>query len=1261
MKRTSFFIVSLFIIFFVCLIFLVTTESGLGLIQKGVNRLAGGVMSIGQVQGRLLGDGTLTHIRFVSADLNVDVDRIEYSWRPKSLLKAELNIAKVVVDGVGIALKDSSEKVSTDGTIELPEVLLPFAVLLESLEVSKVRIIDTDGQELFMVDRLVASIEGNDKRLTVNKFDLQSPEIGLKLHGNIQIDSNWTMDMQGTWRLAGFEFHPMAGSLATTGPLLHPHLELGVQSPADIRIGADFVNLIENPQWTAKLKAKDVDLSNLIVDCPKIELASVEGDLAGDFENYRGRVVADGTWETLQGMHLVSELAGDHLGIDFQSLRIDSQDSSAEAMGGKISWQDIFSWNGRFLFKNFDPSVIDTELQGQLTAELVSAGDVKEDGVVASFEILHLDGLLHDHNVSAVGNVFLTETEVYTDGLNIRSGEVAGQAYIEKGSFSWAEEPSWSAKIRLDQFDPSWLYSEFPGSINGEFEGNGKLGENGLEGSLDIRKISGTLRGEKLSGGGKITFLDDTLQTTGLVLKSGLSELVVNGHAGGSLALDFSLTSPDIGSILPQGKGSILIRGSLQGKRIEPQLDAKIEGTAIRYGENSFDRVDGKIHADLKSDGRLSGSIRGEKISINGFFIDKGAVKINGTLAQHQIVVGGSGAIGTLGFKALGTYKNEWQGELADFQLDAADYGVWRQEKKAAVTIGKSAVLFEKFCLAEETSSVCLGGQLQLGKDVEWTVQGELNSLPLKWLNRLKLIDIPVSGEIQASVAAKGDSSRVLSAKAEVSVSTAEVLVDARSTEMESLSIDDSLLTMVLADGRLQTDFTIQIKNGGQVVLAAEVVNFGDFNVSPNSLPLKGNLELKEFDLAVLSPFTGYGVEPTGKVSNSFTLAGTLGQPRISGELSIPDGNIYLPYQGITLENLVLSIDAGGESAQVNGKATSGEGQVTVVGTIRYGTRGVEGALNIQGSDFLLLNLPEYVIKVNPDLQLTFSKDKSELKGTIDIPYALITPEEMSDSISASEDVIIVSGSKEERVNGWPFDLDINVRLGDDVSIDGYGLTGKMGGRLRVYTTPDNSIAGRGELDLKGGTFTLYSRSLNIKRGRVLFTGGPIDNPGVDVRAQVSVSDQEAMGEGYTVGVDISGFVQDLKYHLFSNPYMDDTEIISFMIVGHSLANSSEEEGNMLQSAAVMLGTAGSAEYGKELGNLLFIDDLHLEGSSTTESMSVVVGKRLTDKLYIGYDLNMFSQLGQFRVRYDLTRGFAVETRSSAESTGTDLIYSFER
>ncbi len=1253
--------VALLVLLFVGSVFLVATEPGLLLVRAAVNRFAGPALSIGHVEGCLLGTGTLTDIRVVSADVNIGVERVEYSWRPGSLLKAELNIANIVVSGVDIALKDNPQEGASEDTVQLPATVLPFGFLLESLELTKLRIIDTDGQDLFLVDDVAARLEGNGKRLTLAGFRLDSPEIGLTVHGNVEMDNNWTLDLQGKWRLADFGFHPASGIFQAMGTFMNPHLELKVQSPADIRIGMDLSKLLESPQWTAQLAANDVDLSLLIVDCPKIDLTSVNGDFTGTLDGYRGRVEADGAWDKLTGMRLASELAGDFAGIEFQSLRVLYQQSSVEAFGGKISWQDIFSWKGTFRLTKFDPSVIVEELPGQLTAELVSAGDVRESGVVASMQILNLDGVLRDHTISAAGNVFLTETEVRTDGLTLRSEEVAGLAHIESAHYSWANEPSWAAKLRLEHFDPSWLSADFPGSINGEFEGSGKLADSGLEGSLNIKGFSGTLRGEELSGGGQLTFSDETLQTTGLLLQSGRSKLAVNGQAGESLALDFSLSSPDIGTLLPGGKGRVVVKGSLQGRRNAPRLDARLEAAGVRYQDNSIDHLAAELHALLQGDGRFSGSIIGKQLSVAGFYLEQGNIKIDGTPAKHHILVNGSTVMGKLGLNAQGTYDNGWRGELSRFLLDAGDYGVWHQEEAATVAFSADGLLLQRFCLTDNESGVCLEGDARLGEETSWTVQGELNGLPLQWFNRLQLVDVPLSGTIQAKVAANGDSSSILAAQAEAKLLAAEISADTQETELYSLHIDKALLTVRLADRLLQTELNIRIQNGGYAGLTADVANVGDFSASLDSLPLTGKLVLQDFELAELTPFTGYGVEPAGTVNDSFTFAGSLGEPKISGKIALRDGGIYLPYQGITLENIVISIDAGEDSVLVEGKAISGPGQVTTAGTVKYGAEGLEGVLNVKGTDFLLLNLPEYIVRVNSDMQLAFTEDEIAIKGTVEVPYGLIAPEEMKDSVSASEDVIFVDGTEEERVKSWPLRLDIEVRLGDDVRIDGYGLTGRLGGQVRVYTTADNSIAGRGELDLIGGTFTFYSRSLDIKRGRVLFTGGPIDNPGVDVRAQVEVGAKEAMGEGYTVGVDISGLVQDLKYHLFSNPYMSDTEILSYMIAGTSLANTTEGEGNMLEAAAMMLGTKGSAEYTRELGNLLFIDDLHLEGSSTTEDMSVVVGKRLTEDLYIGYDLNMFSQLGQFRVRYDLSRGFYVETRSSAESTGTDLIYTFGR
>lgn len=1267
MRKILLFVLSLVLLLLAGLAVLFSTERGLLVIQSTLNRYGGAMVSVARVEGSLFGGFRLQDVRLPGKQADIAVQQVDISWRPVGLFKAELALVQMAVKDVHITLRDTPasppENVSPLGLA--PVVALPWAISLESLVVDQIRVVDSMGQELFLVDTLTASVAANSQRIAVKAFDLQGRDIGLKAHGNIEMQHNVRLDLLGNWRLAGFGFYPMAGTFSTSGPLTAPHVEIGVHSHGSIRVQGDFVDLFGAAKWTARLTAKGVDLSSLIEYCPKIELAAVTGDLSGDLASYRGHVEADGSWDALTDMHLVSDIDGDGWGIDFPSLRIFGQDRSAEALGGKISWRDIFSWEGRFLFNNFDPSVITDQLQGQLDAEFVSKGDVRENGVVASFAIARLKGLLREHQVSAVGNIVLNETEVQTDGLRLSSGEVSGLAHIDHAAFSWAEQPSWSAKVRLENFDPSWLYAEFPGSINGTLTTAGTLAKEGLSGALNITKISGTLRGNKLSGGGEIALVDNSLTSPGLVLRSGPSELKVIGRAGESLALDVAFSSPDLGSLMPEAAGSVSLSGKLQGRRDRPLLDADLKAQGLQYHDYRLGKLLAKIRADFSGKGQFNASLAGEKMSLAGLLVDRGTIVLDGTLASHTVDIDGASPFGRLTGTIQGGYRTAWRGELSSFQLATDDLGIWRQQEKTLFSGDRQGLVLGNFCLDNGESSACLSADMQMAQDRVWQVRGELSSLPLQWLNRLNVVTTPISGLFHADITANGNRQSILVAKVQSRV-TADLLKEKVSdSEQDPFSFAGSIASLDLTDSSAQVHGDIRLPNKSQMIVNAAVAGAGNFATALASLPLRGNLELRQFNLASLTAFTGYGVEPSGFVNNIFTLGGTLGQPQLYGTLTLQDGGIDLPYQGISLENVVLSIQAGEDSAKITGTASSGPGNITVAGTLGYGAKGLEGRVDVTGSDFLLVNLPEYTFRVDPDIQVRFTPKEAEISGVVDVPYGLITPEQMTDSVSASEDVVFVNNANnnndKEHIAAWPVYLKIQVRLGSDVHIDGYGLAGRLGGQFMVQTTADNILAARGELDLIDGTFSIYKRSLNIERGRMFFTGGPIDNPGVDVRALVTVEDEKTWGTGYTVGVDISGLVQDLQYHLFSDPSMEDTEILSLMLVGHSFAGSTESEGNLLEAAAVTLGVQGSGSLVKKIGDLLYIDDLHLEGSSSREDVSLVVGKRLTKDLYIGYDLNMFNQLGQFRVRYDLTRGFSVETRSSSESTGTDLLYSFER
>src|SRR5437762_9893060 len=77
----------------------------------------------------------------------------------------------------------------------------------------------------------------------------------------------------------------------------------------------------------------------------------------------------------------------------------------------------------------------------------------------------------------------------------------------------------------------------------------------------------------------------------------------------------------------------------------------------------------------------------------------------------------------------------------------------------------------------------------------------------------------------------------------------------------------------------------------------------------------------------------------------------------------------------------------------------------------------------------------------------------------------------------------------------------VTLVLGDKVNIDTSGLTGRLTGSLTIKSGYDPITRGTGELSVTEGKYTAYGRKLDIQLGRLIFTGGPIDDPGIDVRA----------------------------------------------------------------------------------------------------------------------------------------------------------------
>ncbi len=1243
------------------------TPLGLLLVKESVNLFGGDVVSMGRVEGRLLSSFVVEELRIAGTGQDLVVEKIAISWSPLALATGDLHLEHIGVSDLTLTFKETAveeEIVVAENTkqqeVELPLYLLPIKVQLDHFSGKNIQLFEDDGELLFQFDSFKVAVTGDINSLTVNEFDLQGPDVGLALHGNIHAGRDWRADFIGNWRLAGFGFHKMSGTFSVDGPLERLDVTAALVAPGDIRVQGIIDNLLEAPTWTATLKAKNVNLSTWILYCPEIELLSVTGDLYGDFGNYRGKVHADGLWGYFDGMHLTSELDGDGLGIDFKSLRIDRGDGYASADGGMISWAELFSWKADLKVENFDPSVFSEKIQGQLSASLSSVGDVREEGLEATIDIENLHGSIHEHPVSLNGALFLTENGILSKGLQLQSGDITGVAKVEDAKFMWDETSIWSGKVLLDNFDPSVVCPGFYGQVNGNVEAEGYWDSNGLFGSIALSDVSGKLRNNVLSGGGELRILEKNIESTGFFLKAGDSEFRVEGGVSTDVALKFSFSSSDLSELLPDVSGNLSISGTVAGSADQPKLNAKIDGGGLQYAGNRIGKLGGEIAANLLTDGVLTGKLSLEDALFAEFPVQSAYFILDGTTSQHRLNARITGEKVDAGFVADGSYSGEWQGNIQGLFVDTVDFGEWKQKNEAELHLKKESISVVDFCVGGDLGKGCMETQVDWGKGLEWSVSTDVEKISLGLLSGLPSMPVTLSGDIKVKAHASGGADQVITANATIGLPAAELYLADTHVE-EVLQFEDSFLDLDLSAQVLQLNGALRQDNGGQLVYDLQVVNFGGFSTPLSLMNLEGDVQLDRFHVTMFGALDYYGIQPTGWVSSSLTLGGTIVEPELFGSIELREGGVELIYEGITLNDVKLSVEASPAGAKLRGQAVSGEGYLNADGIIGYDDSGISGLLHLTGEQFHLVNLPEYSFEVSPDVNFKFNALKGEIEGSVTVSQGLIAPEELSGSVGVSDDVVLVGGDGEDEKRGWPFYLDLEVLLGDDVDINGYGLSGRLGGNLNVKITPDDFITGHGELDLLEGKFNLYGRPFDIERGRMLFTGGPIDNPGVDVRAQKKVSDEQARGLGYTVGVDISGLVQDLQFHLFSDPYMDDTEILSHMVLGHSFAGSSEQEGNLLQKAASTLGLAGGVAILGKLGDLWLIDDLHLEGSAKEENVALVVGKRITEDLYIGYDINMFSQLGQFRVRYDLTRGFWVETQSSSESTGADLLYTFER
>jgi len=536
------------------------------------------------------------------------------------------------------------------------------------------------------------------------------------------------------------------------------------------------------------------------------------------------------------------------------------------------------------------------------------------------------------------------------------------------------------------------------------------------------------------------------------------------------------------------------------------------------------------------------------------------------------------------------------------------------------------------------------------------SVHAKIGSEDLAFLSRAFLPRWEVAGKFDASadldISAEGGLEGHLAATTEGL--TARNTARARGW---TLTVDPARLEVEVGpDGASGTaDLVVSSAEGGDLLTAAgriRLPSFTSLDFDPGRQPVEGSLEIRVDNLEIIPAFMLDVAEARGSFLLTTRFGGTLAAVTVDGEATLSDGYALLPAFGLELKDIGLHAEGRPDGRiEVNGQLRSGEGLLTLSGrSERYPSPETPTVFQVRGDRVRVADIPQVDILASPQLDLAFDGSHATITGDVLIPRARLGfPEIPPTAVVPSEDVVIVGDTVTQREPPVPVTADIQVSLGDDVTFNGFGFAAQLQGGIRITQDAGEEPVGRGEVRFVNGTYRSFGQELRIDPGSLRF-GGPLDDPAVDARAYVRATD------GTEAGLRIGGTVQNLDVSTYSVPPKTDSDIMSYILFGRPMSETSGSEGNQASNTAAVLGANMLA---MSLAPSVGLDEARIDTGSSQNKAQLVVGKYLSPKLYVGYGVGLYEPISTFRLRYLLTSRWSIEA-ITGDQQSTDLLWRIE-
>jgi len=1111
--------------------------------------------------------------------------------------------------------------------IELPAITLPVNVNLERLKVNDFVV---SGAADYTVNNLRLGLENDGDKVTLTEFNLVTPDASARLDANTTLSNAYPLSAKLHVVLFLPELMPeLSGeelTLELSGALDDLQAELNASGTV-------------NAQFTAK--------ANLLAPAIPFELRLQSDSLQWPLPSRDAAALAESTAINADAATQVASVpapeppadkgAGEAqatAAIDPYQLR--SLDLSASG--------SLEGYSARLTFQAEGPSVPKTDVS------LAGTGDITH----FAWEPLAVD----------------------TD-----DGRLTSQGRVE-----WLAPFNVSATLSLDDFNPN----RFVDALEGRLSGNAELSVRQLDDQWAIAipalDIGGELQGYPLTLEAALEANSNlNLDIRRLNFAQGNNHLTASGQVSeDNINLDADINLRELDSISSELAGTLTGDVKARGSFAAPEVAATLEGNALRFAQNTLQRL--RLKADVRGidDPTLDVGLELSGLDAGGQSLDSVTLELDGKLSQHRLTLDAAGSADNETLTrarlaldgGLNQAQSRYQATLSPLEIDSSAGDV-RLESPLDISyrVDRGELQLTPFCLRCEQGGVVCSQKPLTASAQQGNAVLALSEVPMEAAEPFLPEGWQLSGDTTADVTASwsaGGERWQADGNLASELSITALNDYGQPVELPRINLDTQLKA---TPRQARADVTLALADAGEATLNVSV----DDPLGAGALD--GTLAINNVELTPYRPLVVGMSELAGTLNGDVNIAGSTQKPGLQGALELTGINVAGPDIPVTVPDGEVKVAFDGERGSIDGFLAAERGRLNIDGDAVWPS-GDAWRVNVDlnADSPLLVTLPQFGrLEASPDIQIRVNPERLQVRGNVDVPWARLEVGEIPSSATApsADEVIITERDDQEAERlaekrraehpdtpsaadelasaGMAMDVRITISLGGDMQLSAYGLESGFSGSLEVRQN-SGGLQLFGDVNLIDGRFKAFGQDLLIRRGKIYFSGPP-GLPALDFEA---IRNPDVTEDEVIAGVRVTGIAAEPNIAIFSEPAMDETRALSYLLRGRAPDASGGGIDSALTTALIgmSLGRAGGAV--GSVGEAFGIDDLTLDTTGAGDDSQVAVSGQLSDKLRVSYGVGIFSPIAELTLRYTLWRNLYLQAVSGANQA-VDLIYQFSR